>query len=84
MSVDPGYSGQTFLPEVLPKVSALRKMVHKIAHPIRLEIDGGINPDTIVEARQAGADTFVAASAIFHHPDGIAAGIQQLRDCLAS
>lgn len=79
MSVDPGYSGQAFIPDVLPKLSSLRNLVTSISHPVWLEIDGGINPDTITLARQAGADVFVAASAIFEHPGGIAEGIQHLR-----
>jgi ribulose-phosphate 3-epimerase len=84
MSVNPGFAGQSFLPEVLPKLSALRRELGKIDHPIWLEIDGGINSDTIPLAREAGADVFVAASAIFKNPDGIASGIQRLRSQLLS
>lgn len=84
MSVNPGYSGQPFLPEVLPKVSELRKEINKIDHPVWLEIDGGISPSTISMARHAGANVFVAANAIFKHPDGIAVGIQQLRTQLSN
>ena len=79
MSVNPGYSGQSFLPDVLPKVRELREEIRKIDHPVWLEIDGGINSRTLSMARQAGANVFVAASAIFKHPDGISVGIQQLR-----
>jgi len=79
MSVNPGYSGQSFMPEVLEKVSTLRREVDEMDHPIWIEIDGGINAQTIPLARKAGADVFVAASAIFEHPEGIAAGIQLLR-----
>jgi ribulose-phosphate 3-epimerase len=79
MSVNPGYSGQDFMPEVLPKVSALRKQINALEHPVWLEIDGGINADTVFVARQAGADVFVAANAIFKHPQGISSGIQHLR-----
>jgi ribulose-phosphate 3-epimerase len=84
MSVNPGFAGQSFLPEVLPKLSALRRELGKIDHPIWLEIDGGINSDTIPLAREAGADVFVAASAIFKNPAGIASGIQRLRSQLLS
>lgn len=79
MSVNPGYSGQVFLPEVLSKVSMLRKELDEINPAVHLEVDGGLNPDTLPLAIHAGANTFVAAHAIFDHPDGIAAGIKQLR-----
>jgi ribulose-phosphate 3-epimerase len=79
MSVNPGYSGQVFMPEVLPKVSALRHDLDNQPHHTWLEIDGGINSSTLPLALKAGADVFVAASAIFKHPQGIAAGIQQLQ-----
>ena len=82
MSVNPGYSGQEFCPEVLPKLSVLRQEVTKSDRPVRLEIDGGINAQTIPLARDAGANVFVAASAIFEHPDGIASGINLLRSML--
>ena len=79
LSVNPGFSGQSFLPEVLPKVSALRLELDKIDHPVWLEIDGGINPNTLPLALEAGANVFVAATSNFKHPEGISAGIQQLR-----
>lgn len=82
MSVNPGYSGQTFLPEVLPKISALRHALDKIDHPIWLEVDGGITSNTLPLARDAGANVFVTATAIFNHPDGISSGVQQLRSLL--
>jgi len=79
MSVNPGFSGQSFIPEVLPKLSALRNELAKINHTAWLEIDGGVNADTLPLAIQSGANVFVAASAIFKHPQGITTGIQQLR-----
>jgi ribulose-phosphate 3-epimerase len=79
MSVNPGYAGQSFLPEVLPKIPLLRHDMEKINHHAWLEIDGGINPNTISQAIEAGAHVFVAASAIFNYSDGIAKGIQLLR-----
>ena len=82
MSVNPGYSGQTFLPEVLPKLTILRRELEKIHHHAWLEIDGGINTITLPQAHEAGANVFVAANAIFNHPDGITAGIQSLRALL--
>jgi ribulose-phosphate 3-epimerase len=79
MSVDPGYSGQSFLPEVLPKVSSLRRSIKQVNPSVNIEIDGGINADTLPMALEAGANVFVSAHAIFDYPKGIAAGIQQLR-----
>jgi ribulose-phosphate 3-epimerase len=82
LTVNPGYAGQVFLPQVLPKISALRLELDKIDHPIWLEVDGGINAATLPLVRNAGANVFVAATSIFNHPDGIASGIQQLRSHL--
>lgn len=70
MSVVPGFSGQAFMPEVLPKCSAIKKRLRKEQ---RLEIDGGVNNNTIAMARDAGVDWFVVASAIFDQPDRAAA-----------
>jgi ribulose-phosphate 3-epimerase len=84
MSVNPGYSGQSFLPEVLPKVSHLRQRLAEINPAAWLEIDGGMNDKTLPLAFQAGAQVFVTSNAIFNHPQGIAAGIKALRNCLPS
>jgi ribulose-phosphate 3-epimerase len=78
MSVVPGFSGQAFMSEVLPKCQAVRK---RLRPDQRLEIDGGISPDTIHRARDAGVDWFVVASAIFDAPDRGAA-IRALRSKL--
>lgn len=78
LSVNPGFSGQTFLPEVLPKVRTIRHLLEQVNPTAFLEIDGGINPETLPLAIEAGANVFVAAHAIFDHPGGIAAGIQEL------
>ena len=82
MTVNPGYAGQSFIPRVLPKISRLRSMLDDINPDARLEVDGGINPETIPETVKAGADVFVAASAVFGHPKGIEAGIQAMCDAL--
>lgn len=82
LTVNPGYSGQTFLPKVVPKISALRQELNRSKHPIWLEVDGGINSGTLPLVRDAGADVFVSATAIFKHPDGITSGIQLLRSHL--
>jgi len=79
MTVQPGYSGQAFMPEILAKVADIRHKLDKVHSPAWLEVDGGITTDTITQARDAGANAFVAASAIFHHPGGIAEGIRSLR-----
>jgi ribulose-phosphate 3-epimerase len=78
MSVKPGFSGQKFKPEVLAKAREIKKRLRKDQ---RLEIDGGINAETIVPAREAGVDWFVVASAIFDRPDR-AAAIAELREKL--
>jgi ribulose-phosphate 3-epimerase len=65
MSVNPGFGGQKFIPSVLDKVRAVRKRIDSLGKPIRLEIDGGVKVDNIGEIARAGADMFVAGSAIF-------------------
>ncbi len=73
MSVNPGFGGQAFIPEVLPKVEAARKFVDSEGLRADIEIDGGINPDNAPLARAAGADVIVAGTAIFGDPDPAAA-----------
>jgi len=69
MSVNPGFGGQSFIPEALRKIADVRKLIDASGRDIMLEVDGGIKPDNIAEAAKAGADTFVAGSAIFGKPD---------------
>jgi ribulose-phosphate 3-epimerase len=66
MSVNPGFGGQSFIDSSLDKLTKVRQMIDASGRDIRLEIDGGINKDTIAKAAEAGADTFVAGSAIFN------------------
>ena len=66
MSVNPGFGGQSFIKSTLTKISAVRKLIDDSHCPIRLEVDGGINVDNIGDIGLAGADTFVAGSAIFN------------------
>ncbi|COU14779.1 ribulose-phosphate 3-epimerase [Mycobacterium tuberculosis] len=73
MSVEPGFGGQRFIPEVLSKVRAVRKMVDAGELTILVEIDGGINDDTIEQAAEAGVDCFVAGSAVYGADDPAAA-----------
>ncbi|MFT3897108.1 MAG: ribulose-phosphate 3-epimerase [Thermomonas sp.] len=65
MSVNPGFGGQSFIPSTLDKLRAVRERIDRSGRPMRLEIDGGVKPDNIGEIAKAGADTFVAGSAIF-------------------
>jgi ribulose-phosphate 3-epimerase len=69
MSVNPGFGGQTFISGALRKVERVRKLIDASGRDIRLEVDGGINADNIRSVADAGADTFVAGSAIFGKPD---------------
>ena len=69
MSVNPGFGGQKFIPNTLDKLREARALIDASGREIRLEIDGGVNPKNIREIAAAGADTFVAGSAIFNKPD---------------
>ena len=69
MSVNPGFGGQSFIPSVLPKITRVREMIDRSGREIRLEVDGGIKVDNIQAVAAAGADTFVAGSAIFGAKD---------------
>ena len=69
MSVNPGFGGQVFIPSTLDKLRRVRERIDASGRPIRLEIDGGVKPDNIGAIAAAGADTFVAGSAIFGQPD---------------
>lgn len=82
MTVFPGYSGQEFMPQTLSKIRTVREMIDSSKLDIRLEVDGGMNSQTIYQCFQAGADTFVAASAIFKSAEGIDAGVKALRKAL--
>ena len=69
MSVNPGFGGQSFIPSTLPKIAAVRQIIDRSGRDIRLEVDGGIKVDNIGAVAAAGADTFVAGSAIFGAKD---------------
>lgn len=83
MSVNPGYSGQSFMPESISKVAAIRKKLNELGSSAWLEVDGGISVETLPMMKEAGATAFVAATAIFKHPQGIDAGVRLLRDAIA-
>ncbi len=84
MCVEPGYSGQAFQPECIARVTALRRKLDEIASAAWLEVDGGISPQNVPALRAAGANAFVAATAVFKHPQGIAAGLRALRSAAES
>lgn len=79
MSVFPGFGGQAYIPEVTKKISDLRKTIDNLEKNIRLEVDGGVKEDNIGEISAAGADTFVAGSAIFNK-QSYSDAIQKLKD----
>lgn len=83
MSVNPGFGGQAFIPSALDKLRAVRKKIDATGKAIRLEIDGGVKADNIGEIAAAGADTFVAGSAIFNAPD-YRQVIADMRDAVAA
>ena len=82
MSVNPGFGGQSFIPSVLPKITRVREMIDRSGREIRLEVDGGVKVDNIEAVAAAGADTFVAGSAIFGAKD-YAATISAMRERIA-
>jgi ribulose-phosphate 3-epimerase len=87
MSVNPGFGGQKFIASVLPKIAEVRRRIDalgsKRTREIWLEVDGGIKTDNIAEVARAGADTFVAGSAVFQSKD-YAATIRDMRAQLAA
>ena len=83
MSVNPGFGGQSFIPTTLKKLQQARKIIDESGYDIRLEVDGGVKVDNIAEIAAAGADMFVAGSAIFGKPD-YKQVIDQMRTQLAS
>ena len=82
MTVNPGFSGQTFMPEMVQKISQINGFLDQSNPEALIEVDGGIGPNTIRQCYEEGARVFVAASAIFKNPGGIQDGIQSLRDKL--
>ena len=82
MTVNPGFGGQEFIPEMLPKVAEIRRMLDGIGSPAWLEVDGGVSTETIRSLRDAGATAFVSGNAVFNHPGGIPDALRQLRESL--
>jgi ribulose-phosphate 3-epimerase len=82
MTVNPGYGGQTFIPQTLPKISKIRKELDRLNPTASIAVDGGISTETLPQVIDAGANVFIAGNSIFNHPDGIIAGIQALKNLL--
>ena len=82
MTVNPGFGGQSYLSSMEPKIAEIRRMIDDagLGDRIDLEVDGGITSSTITPATAAGANVFVAGSAVFGHPDGLEVAIGELRD----
>lgn len=80
MSVEPGFGGQSFMSEVVPKVAELRAMANQVNPRIHIEIDGGIGGETAPAAVAQGANMLVAGTSVFRAPDGAAAAVQRLHD----
>lgn len=83
MTVNPGFGGQSFIENCLPKISQLRQMIDALGKPIELEVDGGVKIDNIARVAAAGADVFVAGSAVFG-TDDYAATIARLKENAAA
>jgi ribulose-phosphate 3-epimerase len=83
MSVNPGFGGQKFIASVLPKIAEVRRRIDALKREVWLEVDGGVKTDNIAQIARAGADTFVAGSAVFSSKD-YAATIRDMRAQLAT
>jgi ribulose-phosphate 3-epimerase len=79
MTVNPGFSGQTFIPQMIEKIAAIASMAQASNPALNIQVDGGITAQTLPGCLDAGASVFVAATAIFKHPGGIHAGTEELR-----
>jgi ribulose-phosphate 3-epimerase len=80
MSVNPGFGGQPFIPETLPRIAEMRKLLDGRALHAELEVDGGINADNVPDVVEAGANVLVAGNSIFRAQEGIAEAIRKLRE----
>jgi ribulose-phosphate 3-epimerase len=80
LTVNPGFSGQKFIPEVLPKIAELRRALDAVNPSAWLEVDGGLSSAILPKVREAGATVFVAGSFVFGHPKGIESAIRELRE----
>ena len=83
MSVNPGFGGQSFIPEVLPKIARLRRMLDERGSPAELEVDGGVNESTAALVVEAGARVLVAGSAVFNQRESVAQAMDRMRGSFA-
>lgn len=84
MTVNPGFGGQTFIPETLPKIKLLRQMISESGQAIDLEVDGGVNTETIHSCAEAGANVMIAGSAVFSNKFSVKSGVDSLRKALGT
>lgn len=82
MSVNPGFSGQAFMPGMIEKVKEVRTRLDRLDSQAHLEVDGGISVDTLPAMKNAGANVFVTGTAVFKHPQGIAQGVRSLLESM--
>jgi len=78
MTVEPGFGGQSFMADMMPKVKAVHDQICAIGKPIHLEVDGGITAETVVQTAQAGGNMMVAGTSVFKNPAGAAKAIEEL------
>lgn len=83
MTVNPGFGGQTFIPEMLRKIRELRTVLDALGRPVDIQVDGGIEPGTAAQVVRHGANVLVAGTSIFRAPDGIAAAVRAMREASA-
>jgi ribulose-phosphate 3-epimerase len=79
MTVEPGFGGQSFMKEMMPKVAELRQLAKENGYTYHIQVDGGVDQKTIADVTKAGANVIVAGTAVFRHPDGVDSAVQQLR-----
>lgn len=84
MSVNPGYSGQKFMPEMIAKVEEIRNKLNALRSMAYLEVDGGMNAETILLVKKAGANVFVTGNAAFKHPKGSLEGVRALKEIISA
>jgi ribulose-phosphate 3-epimerase len=82
MTVNPGFGGQAFIGTMLDKIRRTKSLLQETGSNAQIQVDGGIDKNTIKACYDAGATNFVACTSIFKHQEGIAAGVQALRDAL--
>jgi ribulose-phosphate 3-epimerase len=79
MTVEPGFGGQSFMAHQMPKVAAFRKEIDRRGLDVRLQVDGGVDENTVKECAAYGADIMVAGTAVFRHPEGMATAVARLK-----